>query len=63
MCPAIIKHLLNAKNKGDVIIQRGAVVEWLERLAVVQKVAGWSPARVKRLENSLCPPSSEWVPD
>ena len=42
---------------------RGAVVEWLERLAVVRKVAGSSPARVKRLENSLCPPSSEWVPD
>ena len=42
---------------------RGAVVEWLERLAVVRKVAGSSPARVKRLENSHCPPSSEWVHD
>ena len=41
---------------------RGAVVEWLERLAVVRKVAGSSPARAKRLENSHCPPSSEWVP-
>ena len=42
---------------------RGAVVEYLERLAVVRKVAGSSPARAKRLENSHCPPSSEWVPD
>ena len=42
---------------------RGAVVEWLERLAVVRKVAGSSPARAKRLENSHCPPSREWVPD
>ena len=41
----------------------GAVVESLERLAVVRKVAGSSPARDQRLENSLCPPSSEWVPD
>ena len=36
------------------------MVEWLERLAVVRKVAGSSPARAKRLENSHCPPSSEW---
>ena len=42
---------------------RGAVVEWLERLAVVWKVPGSSPARAKRLENFHCPPSSEWVPD
>ena len=42
---------------------RGSVVEWLERLAVVRKVAGSSPARAKRLENSHCPPSSEWVPE
>ena len=42
---------------------RGAVVEWLERLAVVRKVAGSSPAQAKRLENSHCPLSSEWVPD
>ena len=40
-----------------------AVVEWLERLAVVRKAAGSSPARAKRLENFLCPPSIEWVPD
>ena len=35
---------------------------WLECLAVVRKVTGSSPARAKRLENSHCPPSSEWVP-
>ena len=35
------------------IYLRGAVVEWLERLAVVRKVADSSPARAKRLENSL----------
>ena len=52
-CPDIYKY-----SHG-----RGAVVEWLERLAVVRKVAGSSPARVKRLENSHCPPSSECVPD
>ena len=40
--------------------RRGRV---LERLAVVRKVAGSRPARAKRLENSHCPPSSEWVPD
>ena len=44
-------------------LQRGAMVEWLEHLAVVWKVAGSSPTRAKRLENSHCPPSSEWVPD
>ena len=42
---------------------RGAMVEWLERLAVVRKVAGSSPARAKWLENSHSPPSSKWVPD
>ena len=31
---------------------RGAVVEWLERLTMVRKVAGSSAARAKRLENS-----------
>ena len=31
---------------------RGAVVEWLECLAVVRKVAGSSPTRAKRLKNS-----------
>ena len=44
----------------------GAVVEWLERLAVVQKVAGSSPARVEWLKNSHCSPSSEcmeWIAD
>ena len=41
----------------------GALVEWLERLAVLWKVTGSSPARVKRLENSHCPSSREWVPD
>ena len=46
-----------------IYILRGAMVEWLERLAVVRKVAGSSPARAKRLENSHCPPSSEWVSD
>ena len=40
---------------------RGAVVEWLLRLTVVRKVAGWSPARAKRLEKSHCSPSIEWV--
>ena len=39
------------------------MVEWLERLAVVRKVAGSSPARAKGLENSHCAPSSKWVPD
>ena len=34
------------------IYTRGAVVEWYERLVVVRKVAGSSPARAKRLENS-----------
>ena len=48
---------------AKVYTYRGAVVEWLERLAVVRKVAGSSPAWAKRLENSHCPPSSEWVPD
>ena len=43
--------------------QRRAVVDLLERSAVGRKVAGSSPARAKRLENSHCPPSSEWVPD
>ena len=42
---------------------RGAVVEWLEHLAVVRIVADSSPARAKRLENSHNPSSSEWVPD
>ena len=39
------------------------MVEWLERLAVVRKVAGSSPTWAERLKNSHCPPSSEWVPD
>ena len=39
------------------------MVEWLECLTVVRKVAGSSPAPAKRLENSHCPPSSKWVPD
>ena len=39
------------------------MVKWLERSALVLKVAGSSPTRAKRLENSHCPPSSEWVPD
>ena len=43
------------------IYMKDAVVEWLVRLVVVRKVAGSSPARVKRLENSHCPPSSKWV--
>ena len=30
-----------------IFIERGAVVEWLERLTVVRKVAGSSPARAK----------------
>ena len=57
-CPWVDTDIFYAKFKS-----RGAVVEWLERLAVVRKVAGSSPARAKRLENSHCPPSSEWVPD
>ena len=40
---------------------RSAVVAWLERLVVVRKVSGSSPARAKRLENSHYPPSGEWV--
>ena len=36
---------------------RGAVVEWLERLAVVWKVAGSSPARAKRLETLTVHPA------
>ena len=51
------KPFVNASS-----VVRGAVVEWLERLAVVRKVAGSRPARAKRLESSHCPPSSEWVP-
>ena len=31
----------------EIICMRGAMIEWLERLAVVRKVAGSSPARVK----------------
>ena len=42
---------------------RGAVVEWLECLAAERKVAGSSSAWAKKLENSHCSPSSEWVPD
>ena len=48
---------------SEIRVVRGAVIEWLERLAVVRKVTGSSPALAKRLENSHCPPSSEWVPD
>ena len=48
-------------------ILRGAVVEWLEqldygaesRLKVVSSRLGFA---MRRLENSLCRPSSEWVP-
>ena len=47
--------------------ERGAVVEWLERLdhglesrcKVVRSRLGFT---VGRLENALCQPSSEWVP-
>ena len=46
-----------------IAIWRGAVIEWLERLAVVRKVAGLSLAWVKILEKAHCPPSSEWVSD
>ena len=42
---------------------RGAIFEWLESSSVMRKVAGSSPARAKRLKNSHCPPSSEWVAD
>ena len=42
---------------------RGAMIEWLEHLAVVQKVADSNPAGAKRLENSHYLPSSEWVAD
>ena len=46
---------------------RGAVVEWLEQLdhdvesrrKIVSSRLGFT---MRRLENSLCPPSSEWVP-
>ena len=38
------------------------MVEWLERFAVVRKVASSNPARAKRLEICHCPPSSKWVP-
>ena len=38
------------------------MVEWLERFAMV-KIADLSPARAKRLENSKCPPTSEWILD
>ena len=44
------------------MLLRDVVVLWLERLAVVQKIAGLSPTQAKRLEN-FCPLSSEWVPD
>ena len=30
---------------------------------MVRKVTVSSPAQAKRLENSRCPPSSEWIPD
>ena len=46
-----------------ICVERGAVVEWLERLALVRKVTGSSPTRAKILENSHCPPSSKWVHD
>ena len=36
------------------------MVEWLERLAVVHKVTGSSPALAKRLYNSDCPPGT-WL--
>ena len=41
---------------------RGAVVEWLECLAVVRKIAGSSPAQAKDWKTH-CQPSGEWVPD
>ena len=40
-----IKNVFNYMDAK--LLFRGSVVEWLEHLAVVQKVAGLSPARAK----------------
>ena len=56
------RHSQEKHSCINLCTKRGAVVEWLERLAVVWKIAGSSHALAKRLENSHCPRSSKWVP-
>ena len=54
-------------NKRSAVVERGAVIEWLEQLDYVAEsrpkvVSSRLGFAMRRLENSLCRPSGEWVP-
>ena len=58
---------LEERRRGRVVRERGAVVEWLEQLDYGEKsrrkvVSSRLGSAMRRLENSISRPSSEWAP-